>query len=272
MLKRNFLAVATLLFTTFNVNAQDGSSHPLFQDDWIFRLGGQKSDADVKAGLANKDLGDIPIIDLNASGADTTVTSFFANIFWQAPERWTVGFSYFQAETDSERILEEDFTFGDLTVPAGTGVTADFTTDFYVLNAFWDFYQAPGRSAGIGMGLYALELDLELAAQVAGQPTGTVESADTLAPLPTISAYYQIAFNDRWAMVADAGWLSANIDDYDGDIFAARISLDYWINENWGLGAGYTYVDLDLTVDERIFDQRYEVEYDSFFFYATFGF
>ena len=272
MFNRRFLVLTTLLFAGFNLYAQDGSDHPVFKDDWLFRIGGQQADADLKAGLANADLGDIPIIDLNASDADTKVTSLFANMIWQAPERWSMGFSYFKAETDSERLLDEDLTFGDLRIPAGTGVTANFTTDFYILNGYWDFYRAPDRAAGIGLGIYGLELDITLAAQIGGQLTGEVESANTLAPLPTISAYYKHAFNANLAILLEGGWLSANIDEYDGEILAARLAVDYWINEHWGLGAGYNYVDVDLTVDKPVFDQLYEVQYDSYFLYATFGF
>lgn len=265
-------AFVTLLVTTFNLSAEDGSGHPLFEDDWLIRLGGQQADADVKVGLANPQLGDIPVLDIGAGGGDTTVNSFWLNVLWQAPERWSLGFSYFQAEADGERLLDSDFDFGDLTIPAGTGVAGDFTTDFYVLEGFYDFYQAPGRSAGIGLGVYALDLEISLQAQVDGQAVGERESADVLAPLPTISAYYKHAFNDKWAVLAGVGWLSANIDEYDGEILSARLSVDYWINDRWGLGAGYNYVDLDLTVDKAVFDQLYEVQYDSFFFYATFGF
>lgn len=272
MLNRNTLALATLLLASFNLYAQDGSTHPLFEDDWIFRIGGQQSDADAKAGLANPNIGEIPVIDLNAVDADTTVTSFFGNVVWQGPERWSLGFKYFQAEVTSERVSDEDFTFGDITIPADTGFTADFTTDFYILNGYWDFYQSSNRAAGIGLGLYGMQLDLTLAAQVGGESSAQVESADALAPLPVISAYYMHAFNEHLAMTLEGGWLGADIGDYDGDIVAASISLDYWFNDNWGLGLGYNYVDLDLTVDEDIFDQYYKVKYDSFYFYATFGF
>ena len=272
MSRWNCLLLTSMLLAAFDSPAQEGSDHPLFQDDWLIRLGGQQADADVRAGLANSDLGEIPIIDLSGSAVDTTVNSFWADILWQGPERWSFGLSYYQAEADGQRITDTDITFGDLLIPAGTGVTAEFTTDFYVLNAYYDFYQAPDRSAGIGLGVYALDLQISAQVVVGGQPTGRREGADTLAPLPTISAYYLHAFNEKWALMFDVGYFSADIDKYDGDIFAAQVSLDYWINENWGLGAGYSYVDLDLTVDESIFDQLYKVEYDSFFFYATFGF
>lgn len=267
-----FLVLTLLLISSGPLFAQDGSNHPLFADDWLIRIGGQTADADVKAGLSNPEFGNIPVIDIGAGDGDTSITSFWGNVLWQAADRWSFGFSYFQAEADGRKILDEDFNFGDLTIPAGTGVVGDFSTDFYVLRGYYDFYQTPARSAGIGLGVYALDLVASVGVQVGGEPVGDRESADVLAPLPTISAYYKHAFTDQWAMTIDVGWLSANIDEYDGEVTAAGVSVEYWPNENWGLGAGYNFVDLDLTVDKPVFDQRYKVEYDSFFIFATFGF
>ena len=255
-----------------NVMAQDAADHPLFTDDWLFRVGGQRTDASVGVGLANEELGEIPIFDLDKAGVDPKFSSLWAHIIWQAPERWSWGFNYFRSEVDGETLTDSDIMFGDLEIPAGTGVRSEFITNFYVLNGYYDFFQRPGSSAGVGLGIYALEMDIELQAVVGGTPGATSESADTLAPLPTLSLYYKHAFNDKWAFMADTGYFSANIDDYDGDIFAARVSVDYWFNENWGLGAGYNYVDIDLTVDGNIFDQRYEVQWDSFFLFLTAGF
>jgi len=266
------LTLTILLFTSPYLKAQDGADHPLMKKDWILKLGGQRSDADARAGLANPDLGDIPIIDIGEGDANTTVNSLGASILWQAPERWTFGFTYFRARVDTERLTENDFTFGDLLIPAGTGFETNFDTDFYVINGYYDFYQAPGRSAGIGIGLYGMDLSISAQSVAGGQPTGQVEGADALAPLPTISAYYRHAFNDKWALATSAGFFSADIDKYDGDVLTADVSIEYWPNDNWGLGVGYTYVDLDLTIEERVFDQRYVVEYDSFFLYASFGF
>ena len=266
------LTLFTVLWAAPEAHAQDGSAHPLFTDDWLFRIGGQQAEADVTVGLANEQLGTIPVIDLAGSGVDTEVTSFWGMVLWQGPERWSVGFNYFQAEADGSRLSDRDLSFGDLVIPAGTGIATNFSTDFYVLNGYYDFFKRPDRAAGVGLGLYALDLEISAQAQVGGQPTGDREQADALAPLPTLSFYYQHAFNEKWARMIDASWLSANIDEYDGEIIAARVSVEYWINDNWGLGAGYTYVDLDLTVDEPVFDQLYEVQYDSLFFFATFGF
>ena len=121
--------------------------------DGIFML----VDAQVGAGLGNEQLGSIPIVDLKAGGANTTTTSFWADIIWQAPERWSYGFTYFKSEADTEQITSSDITFGDLVIPTGTGFRGDFETKFYVLNAYYDFYQSPHNSAGVGLGLYALD-------------------------------------------------------------------------------------------------------------------
>jgi hypothetical protein len=266
------LTLITLLCAALDASAQDGSNNPLLSSDWLIRIGGQQSDADASIGLSNEELGEIPIVDLNRLGVDSEVTSLWANFLWQAPERWSVGFNYFQAEAEGSRITDEDIEFGDLVIPAGTGINAKFTTDFYVLNAYYDLFQRPDKSLGVGVGIYALDLGMALQKQVGGELTDRTEAADALAPLPTLSMYYQHAFNEHWAWMVDFSWLSANIDQYDGDVFATRIALDYWFNEHWGVGAGYTYVDLDLTIDKDVFDQLYEVQYDSMFIYATFGF
>lgn len=270
----NWKVLALVIFTlsATELHAQDASNHTVLSGDWLIRLGGQQTDANVKAGLANSELGEIPVIDLSAGNANTTVTSFWTNITWQAPERWSLGFSYFQAQAETESITESDFTFGDLEIPAGTGITSDFETDFYVLNGYYDFFQSSNQAAGIGLGLYVLDLSISAQALVGSAPSGSTEAADTLAPLPTISAYYKHAFNDKLAFRANTGWLSADISDYDGSIFAADISIEYWPRATWGFGAGYTYVDLDLTVDKPVFDQLYEVQYDSFYGFFTWGF
>lgn len=266
------LVLAMLALSIFDVQAQDPSNHPLIKDDWSIRIGGQHSNADVKVGLGNSDLGDIPLIDLGAGDGDSTVTSFWTNIVWQAPERWSLGFSYFQSKADGQKVSDSDFSFGDLEIPAGTGVTADFRTDFYVLNGYYDFFQSSNSAAGIGLGVYALDLSVSAQTLLGGAPTGASEAASTLAPLPTLSAYYKHAFSEKLAFRVNTGWMSANINQHDGSIFAADISIEYWPSDSWGLGVGYAFVNIDLTVEKPDFDQRYEVTYDSFFGFVTWGF
>ena len=118
----------------------------------------------------------------------------------------------------------------------------------------------------------ALDLDLSLDVVVGGNETGQRETADTLAPLPTLSAYYRHAFNDKLALRLSGAWLSATVDNWDGDVVAADVSLEYWPSSSWGFGAGYNYVDIDVTAEENIFDQKYVVEYDSFFAFVSWSF
>ena len=262
-----------LLIFSGNTFAQEATQHPIFSEDWLIRIGGQRADADVRIGLGNPDLGEISIIDLEAGNSDTSVTSFWTNIIWQGPERWSFGFSYFLAEADTERVTSQDVTYGELEIPAGTGIQGDFNTDFYVLNGFYDFYQTSNAAAGIGIGIYALDLSASVETVVGGDTGGGVrETAEVLAPLPTISGYYKHAFSDKLALRANVAWLSATIDEYDGDVKSANLSIEYWPTENWGFGAGFTYVDIDVEVDKRIFDQTYIIEYDSLFAFMTWGF
>lgn len=265
-------ALSLVLLFVSNAFAQETSGNPLLDDDWIIRVGATKIDAEVKVGLSNPELGSIPLIDLDKLGVDAGFTSFWTHVIWQAPERWSWGFNYFRSEADGEHLTSEDIEFGDLTIPAGSGVKSDFVTNFYVLNGYYDFYQSSNSHAGVGFGLYGLDLDLKLQAVVGNEAGASSESASVLAPLPTLSLYYKHAFNERLALWTDVGYFSLDIDNYDGDMLAARLNLEYWVKKKWGFGIGYNFVDLDLTVDKPVFDQQYDVSWNSYNVYFTMGF
>jgi hypothetical protein len=269
---KKFLAPLVLLFSALTAQAQDASNHPIFENDWLFGIGVQQSKAGVRIGLANEDLGTIPVIDFDTLGVSPDFTGGWLDVVWQGPDRWSWSFNYFETKSDGRAVTDADIEFGNTVIPAGTGIEATFKTSFYVINGFYDFYQAPGSAAGVGFGVYSLDLEASIREVVGGQPSGDQERADVLAPLPTFSVYYKHAFNSKWAFSTDLNYFGLTIDKYDGNIFAASASIDYWFNDRWGVGAGYTYVDLDLTIDEQPFDKLFDVQYDSFSLYLTYGF
>lgn len=269
---RSFPALALLVLFSLPATAQESNGHSLLNDDWILRLGVQRSNADAKVGLGNPQLGTIPLLDFDALGLDPKFDSAWAHFLWQAPERWSWGFNYFRSKAEGQHLTSQDLQFGDLVIPAGTGVAEEFTSNFYVFNAYYDLYQRPNRAAGVGFGIYALDLGAEVQGYIGGAPDGRRATSDILAPLPALSMYYKHAFNEKWALWADAGWFSLNIDKYDGTLLASRLSLEYWPKDNWGVGANYTHVDVDLTIDEAVFDQRWDVRFDSFSLFLTLSF
>lgn len=272
MSRATLITVISLAFVSFQLYAQEGADHPLFKDDWLVRVGANQADADARVGLANENTGNIPIVDLNKLGVDTTFTSLYANLIWQKPDRWNWSLTYFESRAAGDRVTDSDISFGDLEIPAGTGITSDFTTRFLVLNGAYDILDRSDQVAGVGFGIYSLDLDASIGSLQGGDFIGEIQSTDTLAPLPTISLYYRRAFNEKWAIMADAGYFPVKYDKYDGDIVTARLTIDYWFNEHWGIGGGYSLVDVDLDIDENLYDERYDVNWDSFFLYLTFGF
>ena len=266
------LALALLWLLPTNSFAQESGRNPLLDSDWLFRAGWQRIDADANIGLANPDFGTIPIIDFDTLGVDPTFNSIWLEGIWQSPERWSVGLNYFQSKAEGALTTSKEIEFGDLLIPAGTGVATNFETKFYILNAYYDFFKNPRTDAGIGFGIYGLDLEGSIEVLIDDDRSGTAESADVLAPLPTASLYYTHAFNSHWAISADVDWFGLSVDKYDGRMLAGAVNLDYWFNEHWGLGLGYSYVDLDLTVDEPRYDELYRVDYDSYFLYLSFGF
>jgi len=98
------------------------------------------------------------------------------------------------------------------------------------------------------------------------------ESADVLAPLPTLAlgGGYRIA--DSLYLSADLGYLSLSIDKYDGRIFSSRTQLEWRPWERLGIGAGYQFIDLDLDVDEGRINESYNLQLDGPTLFLSYGF
>lgn len=67
------------------------------------------------------------------------------------------------------------------------------------------------------------------------------------------------------------GWLGANIDDYEGKLVIGSAFVDYRINDNWTLGAGYQVIDIDLKIDDSPDEQEYNIELPGFSLNLTYS-
>ena len=62
--------------------------------------------------------------------------------------------------------------------------------------------------------------------------------------------YGGYAFNNQWMLTARADWLSADIGDVEGDLLRFGARILYQPFEHLGFGAGYDYLDANVTVKD----------------------
>ena len=93
------------------------------------------------------------------------------------------------------------------------------------------------------------------------RPTSGRETADTLAPLPTIGFYGSYAFTPRWLLSGRVDFFSLKYNDYDGSLVNVMAAVDYRFARNFGVGLGYRYVDYDLDVTKSSFTGGIKYEF-----------
>lgn len=250
----------------------DPSDNPTLASDWIWNLGTAVVSSDPVIGVGRDETGQIPVIDLSRTDGDGDTTAFFGRIAWQGTERWRLAFTTYDTDFDGGRFTDRDLSFGELEIPAGSGIEATSDTRFYILNVHYAIWQHPNWEAGAGIGVYGIDWEGSIGLRSGAGSVVAAESEDFLAPLPTLALYGKYAFTERLAMVASLDWLSLDLGDYDGEIFALTLGVDYWFTERWGLGAGLQLVDIDLTVDDRPFDKFLEADWESVVVSLNFAF
>ncbi len=259
------LSILLSLLASTPAVAQDATTNPTIASDWLISVGTAFTENDPKIGLA-PDGARVTLIDLEALGIDPDDNDYYVAATWQAPRRWRLDFTTYVSKLDGGLFTDKDYTYGDLVIPAGSGLAMDLSSRFYVLNAHYSFWKKPRWEAGAGFGIYALDWagGLALVNGDSGEVLGQ-ETEDFLAPLPTLGLFARYAFTERLAGRVGVDWLSANIDKYDGEVFALSAGLDWWFSQHWGLSAGLDIVDIDVTVDDEPFNQYVNASWDSLY-------
>ncbi|WP_439106219.1 hypothetical protein [Congregibacter sp.] len=67
-----------------------------------------------------------------------------------------------------------------------------------------------------------------------------------LAPVPNLRGSASWAMNDRVFFTLVGGWLSANVDEYEGNFRYAHLRGFYRMGKQFGVSLGYQITDIDI--------------------------
>jgi len=226
--------------------AQDASwnVNPGLQDTWTFQLGAYIPSVDTTASLNSSSgaIGTSVSLEDDLGFSDRkTLGSFFAGA--RLGQRWKIEFEYFELNRSHSKAINRTINWGDQTYTLNTVVDGEFNSSVYRLSGGYSFVKNDQAEVGAALGLFVTDFKVSLfAAGVGG------EAKDALAPLPTIGLYGAYAFSPRWLLSGRVDYFSLNYGDYDGSLTNFTVGVDYRIARNFGIGAGYRYVDYDVDV------------------------
>jgi hypothetical protein len=256
-----------ILTVAFLIGNAAAESSPIVYEKWKFEFGGFSQDAKMKISAAAA--GEVPdIIDLNSLGVDDKDQgSVWLAGRWRINERWHVGLSFVEVDRSGFASSTEDFEFGEppdeVNVTIGASVNSNFNTKYFIVQGGYSLVSSDRGNFGVGAGLHVMDFTASVSAEVTVDGTttnlGTGESSST-APLPNIYLYGSYAFTPSFAATGNIGWFGLEVDKYDGRLLSANANLEYRPWTNFGIGIGYTQVNVDLTINETDSVVNFEID------------
>ncbi len=264
-----FVAVSLLWLNLLanSAYADDRVFNPTISEKWHFEVGAFRQDADLKVSAGPA--GEVPdVVDLNSLGADEDDEVIWLAGRWRINDRWHVGLSFIEVDRDGFATSSEEFTFGEppdeVDVTIGASVTSSFNTKYYILQGGYSFVHTDRANFGIGAGFHVMRLSATISAELSGNGITTdlgTGTSDSTAPLPNVYFFGDYAFSPRLAATASIGWFGLEVDRYDGELVSLSANLEYRPWDNFGIGLGYSLVNIDLSIDET--DSLTEFEIDA---------
>ena len=110
--------------------------------------------------------------------------------------------------------------------------------------------------------------------QIDFQRQETLEIDEFVAPLPNLRLQGFYAFTPHFAFSGSLGWLSVDIDEWDGDFRYYSADLSYRLGERFQVFLGYQHTDMDATRTQRRAARRssYEIEFSGPSIHIGYGF
>lgn len=266
---------STIFLMVALLSAVSQSNATSLQDTHTFRAGAYYQDIDIDAAITRKPFEEVEINFDKVLGMDDNATSLFAAYSWRFNEKWSLGLHYSNMSTDGSQVSSRDFVWDGQEYKAGVRIDSDFELDTYLATANYSFARTDDFEWGVGLGLHAFDIDTSLDVEVGIEDElarGGRSNSEVLAPLPNLRAYGTWAITPKWEVNLDLGWLSLTYDDFDGDYLFFHARTEYRFTERFGVGLSFQVAEIDVEVEKRRGDDKYDIDLFGPSLYLIYGF
>jgi hypothetical protein len=251
--------------------APDAAAYEPFGETVGLRVGGLVTSAiDTSASLGVRGTARGTEFDFERElGMEKTTESFRADLHWRIDRNDRIDVGYFDLTRSGSRTIGRDIEWGDVTFPIGTTVSSFVDTRIMPVRYSHSFVASRSVDAGLGLGVYYMELDTGLS----GTALGVSESFDTPVPLPVVSAHVAWEFLPRLQLV---GLLQAfyvdlegtgTIEQLRGRVIDATVGVEFAVHDNFGIGAGGNYFEIAVDTTTTRLDFEFDYGYTAAMLY-----
>ena len=238
------------------------------KDTFRLNVGGFLPAIDSELNITSKSLGAGTTIDLEGDlGFDEDVTLAQVSGYWRFAKRHRLWAGYYAFDRDATKSIAKDIIIGDKLFEANATLSSNWEIDFFQVSYAYSFLQSEKWELSGSLGVYYLDTAITLRGEgsisngeggwsLAGQVTEE-ESIGLPIPLLGLAAEYHIT--PKWRTKVGARYFTLSIDEWSGHMLEASAALEFLFHKNFGIGTGYTYLDVEVERDResRISDLNY---------------
>jgi hypothetical protein len=246
------------------VAAESAMDDSLFRSQHVLYAGIAQQSLEARIG-ANAQNFDPVEITLNDLGVDDRDYSYYLEYRYRFKPRWALAAGAYSFGGSGGRTSSRTFNYDGVEFTAGSQINASLGIDAYIVDLMYRVYDNDRVEVMLGGGVHALDLDVSIGGQVQVNDTSGEfrQSGSTLlAPVPNLRGTVDWAISDRIEVTFIGGWLSANVDDYEGAFLYGHLRGVYRIGENLGVALGYQVTDVDITENRARGDLSYDLMLD----------
>lgn len=206
------------------------------------------------------------------------VTTYWGNVSWRFYEKHRISAGYFQFKRDATATATDDLQIGDEIYPAGASLSTEFSIEVVPIAYAYSFMKEEKYEFGGTFGLHwsTISFGVEGSASLGDLDADADVSADAAAPMPLIGLSFDYHFTPKWTVGTHAEIFFLDISDntfsFSGTITNLRVNTDYWLFNNFGLGAAINWFALDVEVDDSEWKGDLNYQYLGLQLYASIRF
>ena len=150
----------------------------------------------------------------------------------------------------------------------GSAAAQDNDLNIYRFDYAFSFLQNRDWDLWGSLGLQVLALDLAAGTE-SGSPAGDTRRQRSL---PTFGLGGRYALNPNWNLRGDLRYFSGGGNDWQGNLFDARLAVEYTPFDQVGIGLKYDFVSIDVQDGSRSAQDLYGLRFDRLGIYARLPF
>lgn len=263
-----FTVVVFLAGVVFCATSALAGESTVGMDTFRLNVGGFLPAIDSELSITSKNLGSGTNIDLEGDlGFDEDVSLAQVSGYWRFAKRHRLWAGYYAFDRDASKSIAKEIYINDKRFAAGATLSSDWEIDFFQISYGYSFLQTEKWELSGSLGVYYLDTTITLSGNgyvSIGDDawSGTIQVTEEESiglPIPLLGLAAEYHITPKWRAKVGGRYFTLSFDEWSGHILEATAALEFLFHKNFGIGTGYSYIDIEVERDResRVSDLNY---------------